>query len=87
MIDIDWGDLTPTHGQRARIEARVGMLKDIDGPVVSLRRRGHGYEAQLLTPLPAAPAELRLHGDDLASVVDRAVDLLSIVARAHAARS
>ncbi len=76
MIAIDWGDVEPTNGQRARVEARVGAVTDIDGPVVSLRKRGHGYEAQLLI---AAPTELRLQGDDLASVVERAVVLLAIV--------
>jgi hypothetical protein len=81
MVEIDWGDLTPTRLQRARAEARVGELSDLEGPVVLLRRRGGGYEAQLRTLSPAAPAELRLHGDDLSAVVDRAVHLLSIVVR------
>lgn len=79
MIAIDWGDLHPTHGQRARVTARLEAARELTGgPVLSLRRRGHGYEARLVTPLDA---ELRLHGDDLTGVVERAVDLLSIVAR------
>lgn len=81
MVEVDWGDLTPTHRQRARVQARVEELAHIEGPIVSLRRRGSGYEAHLTTPLPAAPAELRLAGDDLGSVIDRACELLSIVAR------
>jgi hypothetical protein len=79
MINIDWGDLQPTSGQRALVEARVSTLGDLEGPVVALRKRGHGYEATLQAP--CAPAELRLQGDDLANVVERAVHLLSIVVR------
>jgi hypothetical protein len=81
MVEVDWGDLSPTHLQRARVQSRVAELAHIDGPTVSLRRRGSGYEARLTTPLPAAPAELRLAGDDLGSVIDRACDLLAIVVR------
>lgn len=81
MVDIDWGDLSPSRDQRAHVEARLDELAHVDGPVVALRRRGSGYEARLTTPLPASPAELRLTGDDLASVVDRTVALLAIVAR------
>jgi hypothetical protein len=81
MVDIDWGDLSPSRDQRAHVEGRLDELAHVDGPVVALRRRGSGYEARLTTPLPASPAELRLTGDDLASVVDRAVALLTIVAR------
>lgn len=87
MVEIDWGDLTPTHGQRARAQARLDELADLEGPVVALRRRGSGYEAHLVTPLPAAPAEVRLSGDDLASVIDRACRFLSIVAREDRRRS
>jgi hypothetical protein len=79
MIAIDWGDLHPTSGQRARVDAQLRAASDVVGPVVSLRRRGQGYEAQLLTPFDA---ELRLTGDDLSGVVERAVGLLSVVSRA-----
>ncbi|HJL15181.1 MAG TPA: hypothetical protein RMH99_05970 [Sandaracinaceae bacterium LLY-WYZ-13_1] len=81
MVKIDWGDLEPSEGQRARVEAEVRRLAAITGPVIGLRRRGTGYEAQLTNTLPSHPAELRLHGDDLRSVVERAVDLLEIVSR------
>jgi len=81
MVDIDWGDLSPSRDQRAHVEARLDELAHVEGPVVSLRRRGTGYEARLTTPLSSSPAELRLTGDDLASVVDRTVALLAIVAR------
>ncbi len=81
MIEVDWGDLTPTRRQRVRVQSRVDELAHVHGPIVSLRRRGSGYEACLTTPLPAAPAELRLSGDDLGSVIDRACDLLAIVVR------
>lgn len=78
MIAIDWGDLHPTHGQRARVAEHVQAASHLVGPVMSLRRRGHGYEACLSTP---RDAELRVHGDDLTGVVERAVGLLTIVAR------
>ena len=81
MVDIDWGDLSPSRDQRAHVEARLDELADVEGPVVSLRRRGTGYEARLTTALPSSPTELRLTGDDLASVVDRTFALLAIVAR------
>ncbi len=84
MVDIDWGDLTPTTGQRERAQARIAALGSLDGPVVALRRRGSGYEATLTTPAPAAPAEVRLSGDDLASVIERACQFLSYVS--HDAR-
>ncbi len=81
MVEVDWGDLSPTQLQRIRVQSRIAQLAHIEGPVVSLRRRGSGYEAHLTTPLPAAPAELRLSGEDLGSVIDRACDLLAIVVR------
>ncbi|HEY8429095.1 MAG TPA: hypothetical protein VIL20_12000 [Sandaracinaceae bacterium] len=77
MAEIDWGDLTPTHAQRARARAWLAELAGLEGPVVALRRRGSGYEAHLLT-LP--PAEVRLAGEDLVSVIDRACHFLSFVA-------
>lgn len=80
MVEIDWGDLTPTQVQRARVQARIAELAHLDGPVVALRRRGSSYEASLTTPLPAAPAEVRLTDGDLASVVDRVCQLLALVA-------
>lgn len=81
MVEIDWGDLAPSAGQRARVEQRLGRLAELEGPSIGLRRKGGGYEAQLTSPIANAPVELRLHGDDLGSVIDRAVDLLAIVTR------
>lgn len=81
MVDIDWGNLTPSAGQRARMERRLAALADMHGPSIGLSRRGGGYEARLSSPIASAPVELRLHGDDLGSVIDRAVDLLVIVTR------
>lgn len=80
MVDIDWGDLKLSSGQRAHLQSRLDALARIDGPCVALRRRGSGYEAHLVTPLPTSPAELRLAGDDLSSVIDRTIELLSIMA-------
>jgi hypothetical protein len=82
MIEIDWGDLAPARDVRERIEARVVELKDLTGPVVALRRRGSGYEAELRAL--HAPEELRLHGDDLAGLAERAVALLAFVAQRRA---
>ena len=79
MVDIDWGDLTPSPAQRARAAQRLGELAELEGPSIGLRRKGAGYEAELTGPIASAPVELRLHGDDLGSVIDRAVDLLAIV--------
>ena len=81
MVDIDWGDLTPSHVQRERALRRIAELGALDGPAIGLRRKGGGYEAQLSSPIASSPVELRLHGDDLGSVIDRAVDLLAIVSR------
>lgn len=87
MVDIDWGDLTPTQGQRARVQARVAELAYLHGPVVALRRRGSAYEARVTSSMPNAPAEVRLSDSDLASVVDRACQLLAIVAHERRARA
>ena len=78
MVEIDWGDVGPSATQRARIERAVERVT-IQGPVIGLRRRGNGYEARVETG--CSPAELRLHDDDLSSVVDRAMALLEIVER------
>lgn len=80
MIDIDWGDLTPTFEVRAAVEARLRELR-LARERVSLRRRGNGYEAQVRTAMPGRSTVLRLHGEDLCEVVDRTAELLSIVAR------
>lgn len=81
MIEIDWGDLRPTQGQRARVEASLDRLGGLVGPVIGLRRKGSGFEAQLTTFPSPTPAEVRLQGDDLAGVVERAVALLEVVVR------
>lgn len=86
MVDIDWGDLTPTLGQRARAQARLAELAHLEGPVVALRRRGSSYEAQLTGALPSVPAEVRLSGDDLSSLIERACQFLSVVAHETPAR-
>lgn len=79
MVEIDWGDLKPSRLQRARLERRLGALASTEGPRIGVRRRGGGYEAQLTSALANGPVELRLHGDDLGSVLDRTVDLLTVV--------
>lgn len=81
MVDIDWGDLKLSCGQRAHLQSRLDELAHIEGPSVALRRRGSGYEARLVTPMPTSPAELRLADDDLCSVIDRTIGLLTIMAR------
>ena len=85
-VQIDWGDTMPSARQRAAIEDKlkvvsIGALDAFAAsPLIGLRRRGGGYEACLSTIRRRnGPVELRLHGDDLGSVVDRAVSLLSIV--------
>jgi hypothetical protein len=83
MINIDWGDLSPTLELRNAVEARIGRLC-LDREQVTLRRRGSGYEAQVRTALPGRSTVLRLHGEDLYDVVDRTAELLSIVARESA---
>lgn len=76
MIEIDWGNLTPTSSERARVQERVDALAHLEGPTVTLRRRARHYEAHLKSPC-SRPAELRVVGEDLASVVERAVSLLA----------
>lgn len=86
MIDIDWGDLSPTLEVRSAIEARIGRLR-LERERVTLRRRGSGYEAQVRTALPGRSTVLRLHGEDLCDVVDRTAELLAIVVRESARQS
>lgn len=92
MIDIDWGDLSPTREVRNAVEARIRSLSlSLERERVMLRRRGSGFEAQVRTALPGRSTVLRLHGEDLCDVVDRTAELLSIVvresARQHAYRA
>lgn len=77
MSQIDWGDLQPTSEVRAATEARIGAL--VHREHVALRRRGSGFEAQVRTLLPGRSTLLRLHGESLAEVIDRAAELLAIV--------
>ncbi len=84
MIEIDWGDLHPSHEERVAVESRVSALIAMHRERVSLRRRGSGYEAQVRTALPGRSTILRLHGESLHDVVDRAAELLTIVARESA---
>jgi hypothetical protein len=84
MIDIDWGDLDPSQEERTAVERRVGTLIAMHRERVSLRRRGSGYEAQVRTALPGRSTMLRLHGESLDDVIDRAAELLTIVARESA---
>jgi hypothetical protein len=83
MIDIDWGDLSPTLEVRRAVEARISTLA-LERERVTLRRRGSGFEAQVRTALPGRSTVLRLHGEDLCDVVDRTAELLSIVVRESA---
>ncbi len=78
MIEIDWGDLHPTRDVVAAAEARVRTLPLARERVV-VRRRGSGYEAHVRTALAGGSTVLRLHGEDLGDVIDRATELLSIV--------
>lgn len=80
MIEIDWGDLNPPVEVRAAAEARVGTLPLARERVI-VRRRGAGYEAHVRTLLPGGSTVLRLHGEDLRDVIERAAELLSIVLR------
>ena len=84
MIEIDWGDVQPSLEERVAVESRVRPLIAMHHEQVSLRRRGSGYEAQVRTALPGRSTVLRLHGDTLGDVVDRAAELLTIVARESA---
>lgn len=83
MIDIDWGDLSPTRELKSTIEARICRF-GLQRERVRLRRRGSGYEAQVHTALPGRSTVLRLHGENLCDVIDRTAALLSIVARESA---
>ncbi|HEY8427391.1 MAG TPA: hypothetical protein VIL20_03420 [Sandaracinaceae bacterium] len=78
MIEIDWGDLNPPQEVRTAAEARVGTLPLARERVI-VRRCGAGYEAHVRTTLPGGSTVLRLHGEDLCDVIDRAAELLSIV--------
>ncbi len=84
MIEIDWGDVQPSLDERVAVESRVRPLIARHHEQVSLRRRGSGYEAQVRTALPGRSTVLRLHADTLGDVVDRAAELLTIVARESA---
>lgn len=75
-IELDWGDVTPLPGVRARIEARVRSAQ-ANGPSIALHKTSSGYEAELR----GAQAECRLHDSDLRSLVDRAIDLIAMVER------
>ncbi len=81
MVRVDWGDLRPSAGQRARVQASIERMGTMEGPIIGLRKCGMGYEARLQTPTPHSSVELRLHDADLGSAMDRLVDLLSIVKR------
>lgn len=79
MIEIDWGDLHPPLEVRSAVEARVRTLP-LSRERILVARRGAGYEAQVRTLLPGRSTLLRLHGEDLRDVIERATELLSIVA-------
>lgn len=84
MITFDWGDSHPSQELQADLRLRMAPLVELHRERVALRRRGSGYEAQVRTALPGRSTVLRLHGEDLADVVDRATELLLIVARESA---
>jgi hypothetical protein len=84
MITIDWGDLHPSEELQAHVHARVAGLVELRRERVALRKRGSGYEAQVQTALPGRSTLLRLQGEDLSDLVERATDLLLIVARESA---
>jgi hypothetical protein len=80
MIDIEWGDLHVDADVRAEIEARLRTLDGLGRQLLTLRARGHGFEARVRTSGPGRGATLRLHGGDLAGLIERTVELLGIVA-------
>ncbi len=84
MITIDWGDLHPSQELLALVNARIAGLRELEREHVALRRRGSGYEARVRTALPGRSTLLRLHGEDLSDLLDRATELLLIVARESA---
>lgn len=82
MIEVDWGNVRPTDGERALIEARLATLILRDRSMVLLRRRGSGFEARLrMFVKDDEPTEVRLQDENVTSAVERLVQLMTIVAR------
>ena len=78
MVQIEWGDLEPAPRVREQVEARLASLRTTP-LLLKWSKRGSACEVRLQLRAADHASEVRFHGDQIIDVVDRLLDLLTII--------